>query len=128
MIKVYVKKQSNYPVDTPALKKKVKEFLKKKGIVSDSIVNISLVGEEKAKFIARQFLKDNSAHNVLSFTESERKGDFVYPEKDVIYLGEIVVCYPIAVEEAKENEVLIDDRVYELVEHGVRHLLGEHHD
>lgn len=128
MIKVYVKKQSNYPVSAPKLKKRLKEFLVKRGIVSDSIINISLVGEKKMKSVSNKFLGDNDIHNVLSFTESEMKEKFVYPTEDVIYLGEIVVCYPKALEEAKEEEKLIEDGVYELVEHGARHLLGEHHE
>jgi ssRNA-specific RNase YbeY (16S rRNA maturation enzyme) len=45
-----------------------------------------------------------------------------------LHLGEIVVCYPKVVEEAKNEDVLIDDKVYELVEHGAFHLLGIHHE
>ena len=128
MIKVYVRKTSNYPVSAPKLKKRLVKYLRKKGIVSDCLVNISLVGEKKMKSIAKDYLKDEKVHNVLSFTESEMKSEFVYPPDTMIHLGEIVVCYPKATEEANKQGILIEERVHELVEHGARHLMGEHHN
>jgi probable rRNA maturation factor len=129
MIKVYVKKQSNYPFDTPKLKKKLKSFLKKEGIVSDSVVNIAVVGETKMKDISRKYLNErNEVHNVLSFVEEELTEEFVYPPtNDYLRLGEIILCYPKVFEEAKKEGKRIDDKVYELVEHGAQHLLGRHH-
>jgi probable rRNA maturation factor len=128
MIKVYVKKQSNYPVDTYKLKSQVKKFLTKKGIVSDSQLTIAIVGRDKIIDLSEKYLNDPNIHNVLSFVASEIDEDFKTPPQDMIDLGDIVVCFPVAVEEAKEEELLIDEKVYQLVEHGVLHLLGEHHD
>lgn len=128
MVKVSVTKQSNYPVGVAVIKKKLAAFLLKQGIVSDAEVSVALVGEKKMLDLGRQYLKDRDLHNVLSFTPNEVKGQFVFPPDKLIHLGEIVVCYPKAVEEAKEQNVLIDERVYELVEHGALHLLGIHHE
>lgn len=132
MIRVSVVKQSNYPVGVANIKKKLAGFLVQRGIVSPSEVSVAIVGEAKMKELSRKYLKDvhgnpdRSLHNVLSFTPEEVKG-FVYPPDGTIYLGEIAVCYQRALEEAKEENVLIDDRIYELVEHGALHLLGIHH-
>lgn len=128
MVKVLITKQSNYPVTVAPIKKKLADFLVKSGIVSDAEVSIALVGEAKMLELSKKYLKDKNLHNVLSFTPSEVKGNFVYPPNDIIQLGEIVVCYPQAVKEAKEENVLIDERVYELIEHGALHLLGIHHE
>lgn len=129
MIKIYVKKQSNYPVDTPQLKKTLRQFLEKEGIVSDSLVNIWIVGRQKMLEIAEEYLDEEDViHNVLSFPASETTGDFVYPPEEYLYLGEIIVCYPKAFEEAKEEEKRIDEKVQELVNHGALHLMGKHHD
>lgn len=125
MISVLVDKQSNYPVNTRNLKSRVKSFFIKEGIVSDAFVSIALVNEKKMLEISRKYLKDNKLHNVLSFTEEEK--GFVYPPGK-IYLGEILVCFQKALAEAKDEEKLIDDKVYELVEHGSMHLLGKHHE
>lgn len=128
MIKVLITKQSNYPVATAPIKKKLAEFLAKNGIVSDAEVNVAIVGEAKMLTIGTKYLKDKNLHNVLSFVPGEVKGGFVYPPDGKIHLGEIIVCYPQAVREAGEENVLIDERVYELIEHGALHLLGIHHE
>jgi probable rRNA maturation factor len=128
MIKVSVSKQSNYPVKAPVIKKKLADFLAKSGIVSDAEVSIAIVGEKKMMEIGNKFIKDKKLHNVLSFVPCEAKGGFVFPPDNKIHLGEIIVCYPLAVKEAEEENVLVDTRVYELIEHGALHLMGIHHE
>ena len=127
MIKVSVVKQSNYPVGAAKIKKKLADFLVAQGITSDAEVSIAIVGEKKMMDLGRTYLKDKILHNVLSFTPTEVKGNFVYPNDGLLHLGEIVICFPKVVSEAKSEDVLIDDKVYELVEHGALHLLGIHH-
>jgi probable rRNA maturation factor len=128
MIKILITKQSNYPVKSSSIKKKLTEFLTKSGIVSDADVNIAIVGEAKMLEIGKRYLKDKKLHNVLSFVPGEVKGRFVYPPDGKIHLGEIIVCYPLCVKEASNENVLIDERVYELIEHGALHLMGIHHE
>ncbi len=138
MIKVTVSKQSNYPVKTPVIKKRLSDFFQKQGIVSDAEVSVALVGESKMLDIEKKYYKKDPTspglrgaskklHNVFSFTPTETKGNFVYPPDGLLHLGEIVVCYPVALKEAKMENALIDDKVCELVEHGALHLLGIHH-
>ena len=126
MIKVTVTKQSNYPVNSAKIKKELADFLTKNGIVSNAEVSVAIVGKNKMLDIGKKYKKDSELHNVLSFTPSEVKG-FVYPPDGILHLGEIMVCYQKAIEEAKKENSLIDERVYELVEHGALHLLGIHH-
>ncbi|MFZ5932870.1 MAG: rRNA maturation RNase YbeY [Patescibacteria group bacterium] len=128
MIKVLVKKQGNYPVSTKKIRDFLKKLFKEKGIVSDAEVSVSLVGEAKMLDIGRKYLGDKKIHNVLSFTQEEVRPGFVYPPDGIIHLGEIVVCYPVAFEEAKKEGKLIEEKVLELIEHGALHLLGIHHD
>jgi rRNA maturation RNase YbeY len=127
MVKVFVTKQSNYPVEAMPIKKKLANFFTGKGIVSDAEVSVAIVGEKRMMELGGKYLKDKKLHNVLSFTPGETKEDFVYPPGVPIHLGEIIVCYQEAVREAKNENVLVDEKVYELVEHGAMHLLGIHH-
>jgi rRNA maturation RNase YbeY len=128
MIHVYVKKQSNHPVKVTVVKKTLREFLQKQGLVSDFSVNVSFVGEKAMKDVSKNFLGErDSLHSVLSFPESEVRGNFEYPSKLPLPLGEIVICYTEAVEEAKNEGKLIDTKIIELIKHGATHLLGEHH-
>ena len=134
MIKVYVKKQSNYPIKASEIKKILRKFFQKQGIVSDAQVNVALVGEKKMLDISNKYLKDSKVHNVLSFTADEseslpagRQGKFLYPPKALIQLGEIVICYPKVVEEAKHEGKRINQKAEELLKHGAQHLMGKHH-
>ncbi len=138
-MKIYVRKQSNYPIDAVPLKRKLEKFLRSHGVNKEVVISIAIVGEKKMKELGRRYLNEKPSdptHNVLSFTASEDRmpsgldknpNKFVYPE-DYVYFGEIVVCYPVAFEEAKRGRKRIDDKVYELVEHGATHLMGIHHD
>lgn len=128
MIKVYVKKQSNYPIRATTVKSNLRKFLKEKGIVSDSVVFVNIVGEKDMKALAKRYLgEEGQLHSVLSFPEGEVKNKFIYPD-DAIRLGDIILCYPVVVSEAKDDNVLIDEKINELVEHGAMHLLGQHHN
>ncbi len=128
MIKVYVKKQTNYPLKAKDIKKNIASFFKERGIVSDAVVSIALVGENKMLDIGKKYLKDSKVHNVLSFTADEVKNKFIYPPGELLNLGEIVICYPKAVEEAKREGKMVKSKVLELIEHGADHLMGIHHE
>lgn len=129
MIKVYVSKQSDYPVDAKNIKKRLNIFLSNRGIVSDASLDIAIVGKKKMLEIARLYLNEAGVvHNVLSFPDTEVRGTFVYPSDGILRLGEIIICYPELEKEAGEMGVLIEDRLYDLAEHGAKHLMGEHHD
>lgn len=128
MIKVYVSKQSNYPISTARIKKQLSEFFKKEGITSSADVSVSLVGEKKMTDLAQKYLKEeDSVHNVLSFPFIEDK-NFKYPPDDILHLGDIVVCYPKAAQEANQEGKLIEEKILELVSHGAMHLMGKHHE
>lgn len=79
------------------------------------------------KNICKKYLNDKKIHNVLSFTTEETKGKFVYPP-DKIYLGEIILCYPMVIKEAQIEKKLIDEKAIELLLHAGEHLLGKHHE
>ncbi|MFC1625927.1 rRNA maturation RNase YbeY [Patescibacteria group bacterium] len=128
MIRINVSKISNCPVSSVSLKRRLKIFLEAEGIVSTAELSIALIGEKEMIEIGKKYLGEGSIHNVLSFVPDEVKDKFVYPNDGIIHLGEIMVCYPLAYKQAKKENKLIEDVVYELVEHGARHLLGQHHN
>jgi len=129
MITVKVYKQSHYPVSAPKLKAAVKKTLQENGMVSDSFVSLAIVGDNKMQELVKKYYKKdlNSSHPVLTFPAQETKGEFAYPPKGKIDLGEIVVSYNEVVERAKKSGKLIDDIAVELAIHGALHLIGVHH-
>lgn len=127
MVKIKVSKQSNYPISGVKVRKYLQQFFKENGIVSSAECHVAFVGEEKMKDLGKRYYKkDNRIHNVFSFVESEVP-EWKHP-KDIMYLGEIVVCFPVVLKEAKAEGKLIEEKVLELVGHSALHLLGIHHE
>lgn len=126
MITIKISKQSNYPISGVKVRGYLKRFFKENGIVSNAECHVSFVGEAKMLSLAKKYYKDTRLHNVFSFVESEVPG-WKYP-KDIMYLGEIVVCFPVVLKEAKAEGKLIEEKALELVGHSALHLLGIHHE
>lgn len=104
------------------------EFLRGHGVSSNADVSVSLVSEDTMLEISNKYLKDNLVHDVLSFPAMEVQGEFIEPPDGILHLGEIIVCYQRAFEEAKEDGVPIERKVIDLANHGCLHLLGMHHE
>jgi len=129
MIKVDVKKLSNYPVSTVKIKNILQDTLESYGLKSDAYVSVAIVGEKKMAEIAQIYLKEkNVVHNVLTFSSSDTKTTFRYPPEHLLDIGEIIVCYPKVKEEAGSEGILVEDKVLGLIEHGAAHLMGDHHE
>jgi len=86
-------------------------------------VVIRIVDEFESASLNYQYRKKNSPTNVLSF-------NFV-PISSVsvpLILGDIVICAPIAILEAREQQKTIVAHFAHLTIHGVLHLLGFDHE
>jgi probable rRNA maturation factor len=82
------------------------------------------------KQLNRDFRKIDSTTDVLSFGLNDpiaKNIPFAAVPDDVLRLGDIVISYPQAVKEAGEENKMVDDKVIELVLHGLNHLMGIHH-
>lgn len=129
MVKIYVVKQSRYPADTQALKKRVREVLDAHSATSAE-VTIALVGERKMRELAQKHLNEGlevATHEVLSFPIHDRQTDEEFIASTDYSLGDIVICYPEARKIAMRKNRLVDEVLGELAEHGTLHLLGIHH-
>ncbi len=122
-IPIYV--ESRYKVNRKLLKQTVSRVLAAKGITGATEVSIAVVGTRKMKTLNNEYRQMDKATNVLSFSQVEGSAT-VMPE-NLLLLGDVIVCYPVAVEDAARDNMLVDYKIAELVEHGLLHLLGEHH-
>lgn len=129
MIRVNIKKQGNFPVSSIKIKKSLTELFLGEGIVSNADINVLIVGKSQMDKLGKKYLSKNEPlHNVLSFVESESGGNFVNPPDNILHLGNIALCYPLAVKEAGEEGLLTEEKVIELLKHASYHLLGKHHE
>lgn len=128
MILVNLFVQSRYPVDRKMVRQRALTVLTENHLV-DAQVDISIVGTRKIKALNESELKHEGTTDVLSFPQHERHNlnDFPMPEGMAPHLGDIVISFPAAVENARRFGKKVDDQICFFVEHGLMHLLGYHH-
>ena len=122
-VPIYV--ESRYKVNRKRVKQVARDTVRKNGIVTPFEVSIAIVGNRKMRALNKKYRNIDKTTNVLSFSQIEGEG----PQRpiDKLYLGDVVISYPVMIQEAALEKMLVDDKITELVEHGVRHLLGDHH-
>jgi len=125
-VKIDIFGDSRYPVDRKYVRTEVIALLKDFGFneADRVLVEITVVGNRKIKELNSKFRKLDEKTDVLSFPLEDRN-----PGPDgMIRLGDIAVSYPEAMTMAIRTNKIVDKVIAELVCHGVRHLLGEHHE
>lgn len=123
--KVLIYVESRYMVNRKRMKAAVQSVLEEQNVQSPIEVSIAIIGDRKMRALNKKYRDKDKTANILSFPISEG-GDSVLPP-DVTRLGDIIISYPELIREAAEEEMLVDDRVDMLVQHGMLHLLGIHH-
>ena len=97
----------------------------------DRPVELSLIitGDEEVHRLNRDYRGIDATTDVISFALSENVADteFVTPPDRISRLGEVIISYPQAVRQAKENKQTIKAELAWLVVHGLLHLLGYDH-
>ena len=126
MIKVLIKADYRYPVNRKQIRQKVKKILESKGVTANTQVAVMFVGDRKMKQLNSQYRRKQETTDVLSFSFTE--GKVAFPIEDVLNLGEVVISYPQARKQAGQYNILVDEEIDKLVEHGLLHLLGLHHE
>ena len=133
MIKVHINADGKYPVNRKRIRASVVTFLENKRITGNVQVSISIVGDRKMKFLNETYKKHLGTTDVLSFPYSimdpvtHTKG-FVFPKDEGMILGDLIVSYPEARKRAMKRGKLVDDVIDFLIDHGLKHLTGQHHD
>ncbi len=122
-VPIYI--ESRYKVNRKRIKQVVADTVRKNGIVTPFEVSIAVIGNRKMRTLNKKYRNIDKTTNVLSFSQVEGQGSPKSPDK--LYLGDVVISYPVVIEEAALEKMLVDDKIAELLEHGVKHLLGEHH-
>ncbi|MCR4305829.1 MAG: rRNA maturation RNase YbeY [Candidatus Daviesbacteria bacterium] len=137
MINIIVNSDPRYNINKPAIKAAVSAVLAKFRISGRVELGISIVGDRKMHELNRKYRGIDSTTNILSFALEDshpvslqhipRVGFVASPDK-WLRLGDIVISYPQAIEDASLDGISVDEEVKYLVEHGVNHLLGVHHN
>lgn len=136
MINIIVSSDPRYDVNKTAIKSAVLQVLQKYKIGGKVELGINIIGDRKMHELNRKYRNVDSTANILSFALEDpnlsslqhipRIGFVASPDR-WLRLGDILISYPQAVEDASLDGIPVDEEIRILVEHGVNHLLGIHH-
>lgn len=136
MINVIVSSDPRYDVNKTAIKIAVAAVLQRYRIGGKVELGVNIVGDRKMHELNRKYRGIDSTTDILSFAlEEHNRGSlqhiprigFVASPDKWLRLGDIVISYPQALEDAAMDGISVDEEIKVLVEHGVNHLLGTHH-
>lgn len=125
-IKVLIYVESRYKLNRKKIKSAVASVLEENRVDSPIEVSVAIVGDRKMASLNKKYRDKEGTTNILSFPLSE--GQVTSLPGDSLRLGDIVISYPMVIKEAAQEEMLVDERIEELVRHGMLHLLGLHHE
>lgn len=130
MININIQADAKYPFDRSALREHLTKVLAKYRLTDKVEVEVQVVGKRKMSELHKVYMQIPGPTDVLSFPLNDPADDrpFISSPDGVLRLGDIVVCYSVAVEEALEKQCKVDDQIKFLAEHGLMHLLGYHHE
>lgn len=129
MIQVSLTVGSRFPVNRKKIRQAAINLLTQYK-VEHVRVDVSIVGIRKITQLNEERLGHTGSTDVLSFPLHEKASlnDFPTPPNLPPHLGDIVISFPAALEQAKRFGRLVDDQLCFFVEHGLLHLLGYHHE
>ncbi len=117
--------ESRYKINRKRIKHTVEKVVEANGVTGPVEVSVAIVGDRKMRDLSKKYKNEDKTRNILSFSQTE--GESIQMPKDKLMLGDIVLSFPQVINDAVRDEVLVDDKVDELVEHGLLHLLGINH-
>lgn len=130
---IYVEIDSTRGDEPPAswFEAVARDVLRYESIKPPFEVSIVLTDEDTVHTMNRQYRNVDAPTDVIAFYTEDpgaTAGQFVLPGDGVRRLGDVVISYPQAVEQAAEQGHGVGKELTLLVIHGVLHLLGYDHE
>lgn len=130
MLKVHFLVEPHYRVDRKIIRNALQITAEKNNLKQEAELTVSIIGDRKMKALNSQFRGADTTTNVLSFNVSEiaKIPNFHHTEEPGLYVGDVAISYPVALSEAIEENILVDERIAYLAVHGLLHLFGMDHE
>ena len=130
MITITILADAKFPFDHKALREYLTIILTKYKLTDAVEVEVSVVGSRRMSELHKVYMQIEGPTDVLSFPLNDPEDDrpFMASPDGILRLGDIVVCYSVAIEEALKKQCKVDSQIQFLAEHGLMHLLGYHHE
>ena len=127
-LSVSIVADSKFPINRKRVRGALNSALKNYGINLEANVSVAVVGTRKMAELNKKYLKREGPTDVLAFPQqSNERGDqgFITSDETALELGDIVICYPLALEQAARLGIIVDERVEQLALHGFGNLIGK---
>lgn len=122
MISIIIADAFESLVNADLIEKAAKAVFDIEDVDPSNEVSIAVDGDAEIQDLNQQFLGVDAPTDVLSFPSDETN-----PETGAPYLGDIMISYPRAKQQAENAGETVEDELQLLVVHGVLHLLGYDH-
>src|SRR5689334_14870367 len=115
-------------VPVGVLRSVARHVLDAEGVAPRVEVDVVLADAATVQDLNRLYRGKNEPTDVLSFASSE--GDIAFPDSpdETPSLGEVIVCLPVAEEQASRGKRAVAGEVAHLLVHGLLHILGYDHE
>ncbi|MFH0864481.1 MAG: rRNA maturation RNase YbeY [Candidatus Gottesmanbacteria bacterium] len=123
MSKILISTESRFPVNKKLMRETVENFLEQQKVKADIEVSILVVGDRKMRELNNKYRKLDHTTPVLTFAQEEGKA-FVSPPDKILRIGDIVISYPQTVLMARDENKMVDQKITDLVSHGLSNLFG----
>ena len=123
MIEINILEDFHGLVSKEKLLAAVKNTLVRGEVLDSPSLTVVISNDEQLKEMNLQYRGIDKTTDVLAF-----KADFEDPDLGSRYLGDVVISYQQAQDQAKTRRHKVEEELQLLVVHGVLHLLGYDHD
>jgi len=130
-IGIHVEEEFRGVVDESQVRRIAQAVLKAEGVAPPYEVSLVFTDSEKVKQLNRDYRGVDEPTDVLAFymlPQKEEAAPFALPPDGVTRLGEVIISYHQAVEQAREQGHSTERELALLVIHGILHLLGYDHE
>lgn len=113
------------------VKKIVRQVLKAEEVAHPYEVSMVFTDSETVQQLNRDYRGMDEPTDVLAFymlPQGEGNDSFALPPDEVTRLGEVIISYPQAMEQAREQGHSPERELALLIVHGILHLLGYDHE
>jgi len=125
MLTFEVNNQTKFKINRAGLKKIIVAFAHRQALNQSRYFSLAFVSGAEMKRLNQTWRGQNKITDVLSFAESDVQEDFL---TDDDFWGEIIICYPQLIRQAKEFGVSLKEELARVLIHGLAHLAGYEHE
>jgi len=130
-IESFIEEKFRGLVDENQVRMMIRQVLKAEGVAPPYEISVVFTGSDTVQRLNRDYRGVDEPTDVLAFymlPKQKTESSFILPPDKTLHLGEVIISYPQAVAQAKEQKHSVEQELALLIIHGILHLLGYNHE